>query len=115
MEQRIIALEKRVEKLEEVSQDTKINMIKDKYELKDIIREAVEQALTKVVEEISIKVEMLEKRVGCLETKDQTDALCQIKEQKKFTMGMKTTIITVLISGTVGFWIKIFWDFVLTR
>lgn len=111
MEQRIIALEKRVEKLEEVANDTKLNMVKDKYELKDIIREAVEQGISKVIERMSD----IETRVTCLEQKDQKEALCTVNDNKKFTMGIKTTIITVLISGTVGFWIKIFWDFVLTR
>ena len=76
-------IEKEIEELKQKSFDTCMVQTNDKFELKELIRQAVEQGNTKIM----TKLEEHEKRIIELENQDAKKALLIIKSVGGTTLG----------------------------
>lgn len=76
-------IEKEIEELKKKSYDTCMVQQNDKYELKELIRQAVEQGNEKIVK----RLEEHEKRINDLENQDGKKALLVLKSVGATTLG----------------------------
>lgn len=76
-------IEKEIEELKKKSYDTCMVQQNDKYELKELIRQAVEQGNDKIMR----KLEEHEKRINELENQDGKKAILILKSVSATTLG----------------------------
>lgn len=76
-------IEKEIEELKKKSYDTCMVQQNDKYELKELIRQAVEQGNEKIVK----RLEEHEKRINDLENQDGKKAIIILKSVGATTLG----------------------------
>lgn len=95
-EERIDKLENRVEKIENTMHEQNETNIKNNYELKDLIRNAVEEGNEKILQ----KLETHEQRISKLENQDGEKAKLILKSIGATTLGW---VVLGILNNFMGF------------